>query len=320
MAGTLPSAAFSGLWSGPPAESPFAAALRAAVRSRGLTLDRLRYHLARRGLTVGQSSLSDWQQGRSLPASAKSLRAVRALEEILELPPGALSCLLDAGRRVTRAGLNEQSTPVGPLLDVFSDISTDIDVLAHSCEAFIDRQRHCSLTWSHFVVRARRDGLDRYVARFLGDPGCRIDRVGFGRLGNCRLGRVLRRTDPRGPALVGELLFDRPLVAGETWVFDFEIRCETGRPTVEFAHAFRQPVGQFVIQVKFEVDLHPVDCHAFALDRLGETARRLWDLRLTGYRTAHLAATEVGLGVLGIAWSWGGGGNGTSAADRVGPG
>jgi len=39
---------------------PFHEALRAAVRRRGLTLDRLRAHLARRGLIVGLSSLSDW--------------------------------------------------------------------------------------------------------------------------------------------------------------------------------------------------------------------------------------------------------------------
>src|SRR5256885_8599794 len=69
---------------------PFHTALRAAVRERGLTLDRLRAHLARRGIPVGLSSLSDWQHGRRRPRSAASLRAVRALEEILGIPPRSL--------------------------------------------------------------------------------------------------------------------------------------------------------------------------------------------------------------------------------------
>src|SRR5216117_64978 len=78
---------------------PFHAAFRAAVHERGLALDRLRAHLAQRGITVGLSSLSDWQQGRRRPCGANSLRAVHALEEILGLPPRSLIRLLVKPRR-----------------------------------------------------------------------------------------------------------------------------------------------------------------------------------------------------------------------------
>lgn len=74
---------------------PFHAALRAAVRARGLTLERLRSHLGRRGIAVGISSLSDWQHGRSRPGPG-SLPAVYALEQLLGLRADSLVRLLVA--------------------------------------------------------------------------------------------------------------------------------------------------------------------------------------------------------------------------------
>lgn len=75
-------------------EGPFHAALRAAVAARGLTLQSVRHRLARRGIQVGVTSLSYWRQGRRRPERPESMRAVQALEEILELPPHALTRLL----------------------------------------------------------------------------------------------------------------------------------------------------------------------------------------------------------------------------------
>ncbi|WP_396452938.1 helix-turn-helix domain-containing protein, partial [Actinomadura sp.] len=70
----------------------FAGALRQAVQASGLTLERIRHRLGRRGLTVSVATLSYWQRGRSRP---RSRTVVAALEEILQVPPGALTELLD---------------------------------------------------------------------------------------------------------------------------------------------------------------------------------------------------------------------------------
>lgn len=43
------------------------------------------------------TSLSYWQQGARRPQRAESLRAVKALEEVLELPVNSLLRLLEAG-------------------------------------------------------------------------------------------------------------------------------------------------------------------------------------------------------------------------------
>lgn len=75
---------------------PFHLALRAALAVRGLPLQRVQHHLAHRGIKVGVTSLSYWQQGARRPQRPESLRAVRALEDVLELPGNSLIRLLDA--------------------------------------------------------------------------------------------------------------------------------------------------------------------------------------------------------------------------------
>jgi hypothetical protein len=284
--------------------APFGDALRTAVRCRGLTLDRIRYHLARRGVHVGLSSLSDWQHGRSLPASAKSLRAVRELEEILDLAPESLSRLLTQSRRPPSAGLDESRSPLAQLLHSVRDTTGAFDMLTRSCRTVVDARRRASLMRDHTVIRARRDGLDRYVMRYIGDPGCAIDQVRFTRLDNCRLGRVVRVQDPREPALVAELIFDRPLAAGETWVFDTEMVDDTGEPCADFAHAFRQPVNQLVLEIQFDPAVDPRNLHTFAEQGLNGPRTRMQDLQLNAHRMAHVVASEVRTGVVGIAWSW----------------
>src|SRR4029450_7869746 len=94
QSGPIRSAAGAGLRPDSPfGTGPFHAALREAIRERGLTLDRLRSHLARRGVSVALSSLSAWQHGNARPG-VSSFRAVRALEEVLRLPSGSLIHLL----------------------------------------------------------------------------------------------------------------------------------------------------------------------------------------------------------------------------------
>ncbi|KIF70400.1 hypothetical protein HY68_20405, partial [Streptomyces sp. AcH 505] len=75
---------------------PFHLALRAALAVRGLPLERVQHHLAHRGIKVGVTSLSYWQQGARRPQRPESLRAVGALEAVLDLPVNSLLRLLEA--------------------------------------------------------------------------------------------------------------------------------------------------------------------------------------------------------------------------------
>lgn len=84
------------------AAGPFDVALRAAIRARGLGLDRIRYRLRGRGTTVSLATLSHWQSGRCRPERPESLEALRNLEDILNVPDGSLSRLLGPPRARTR--------------------------------------------------------------------------------------------------------------------------------------------------------------------------------------------------------------------------
>ncbi|PXY30910.1 transcriptional regulator [Prauserella muralis] len=84
------------------ATGPFAAALRAAIRARGLGLERIQYRLRRRGVPVSLATLSHWQSGRCRPERPGSLAALRYLEEVVDVPPGSLLRLLSVDEAEVR--------------------------------------------------------------------------------------------------------------------------------------------------------------------------------------------------------------------------
>jgi hypothetical protein len=293
---------------------PFHAALRAAIRERGLTLDRLRSRLAQRGIRIGLSSLSNWQQGVSRPESSTSLRAVEALEEILLLPVGALGRLLDARRYPDRStgpskgarrqeGLDEHAGALAELLDDLPGSRLrDVDVLSCQEKAVVGADRRVSRVYSRTLLRARRDGVDRFVTRYFGDLGCAIGEVIVQPGENCRLGRVLRH--PHAPVMVAELLFGTVLAEGDTWVFDDVLIGASGSICVEHAHGFRHSVGQYLLEVRFHQEVLPFDCHAYARPSLDDAPHRTGSLALNAHHAVHLVAHDVTAGVLGIGWSW----------------
>jgi hypothetical protein len=290
---------------------PFHAALREAIQERGLTLDRLRFHLSQRGVPVAQSTLSDWQHGHRRPGGDRAVPIVRALEQILDLPGGALVRLLIAGPadpaeppvlRPAR-GLDERGGVLGELLDALPGArDRGVHVLSRHNRVSVDAS---GLAWwmrSRTVVRAVRDGIDRYTVRYFGEEGCVIDEVRIGALENCRLGRVRRHSG--SPVLVAELLFGASLAAGDTWVFEHDLVDRTGPPCTEYAYGVVEPLEQYVSEVRFDPRKLPVDCHAFAQPGLYDERRRTADLVLNDHHAVHLVAADLCAGVIGIEWSW----------------
>ena len=93
---------------------PFHVALRAAIAARGLPLQRVQHHLSRHGVKVGVTSLSYWQQGARRPQRPESLRAVRALEEILRAARGVADPAARRGPTTTRPGSGPRPAPTAP--------------------------------------------------------------------------------------------------------------------------------------------------------------------------------------------------------------
>jgi len=310
------------------ATGPFHAALRRAIRERGLSLERLRSHLARRGIDIGVSSLSFWQHGHTVPTRRGSVRAVRALEEILRLPPGSLLTLLAAaqaenGGPACRCGTDDRA---GALDDPFDSGSghgsDDVDVVSRHERLLVTAEGHLTSLLVRTVVQARTDGVGRYIQRCYGGD-CGVDEMRIRPLANCRLGQIRRH--PTAPVLVAELLFDAFLLAGQTWVFEFEIADDSGDRVHEVAHSFAYPVGHYLVEVRFDPAALPIDCHTYARAGLYAEYRRMKTLTLNQHHTVHHMASNLTAGVLGIAWTWPdtadrgqdpGGGKG---ADRPGP-
>ncbi|KQZ23070.1 hypothetical protein [Microbacterium sp. Root553] len=78
----------------------FAAALRAAISERGITLARLRSQLIDDGNPVSMATLSYWRSGDRQPEGAQSLSVVDGIEDRLGLHRGHLGGLLRASARL----------------------------------------------------------------------------------------------------------------------------------------------------------------------------------------------------------------------------
>lgn len=293
---------------------PFHVALRAALDARGLPLQRVQHHLASRGIKVGVTSLSYWQQGVRRPRRAESLRAVHALEEVLRLPAGSLVRLLPGGGGAGPVAVRPASRPYRSLVNgadaleqLLAEMESPSDGGLHTVGqhelVLIGAERQLVRRSSQHVVRAHRDGIDRYVAIHHGDPGCDPSRVRVSAGDNCRIGRV--RWERETGVVVAELLFDARLRAGDTYVFGYGFDDGTGGPSTEHVRGFSFAGGQYVLQVRFDEQALPVRCRRFAQATTGAVRGAREELTLTGlHRTVHIVEEGVGPGLVGIDWDW----------------
>ncbi|GGQ40641.1 hypothetical protein ACFFKE_04605 [Streptomyces mutabilis] len=293
---------------------PFHVALRAAIAARGLPLQRVQHHLSRYGVKVGVTSLSYWQQGARRPQRPESLRAVRALEEILKLPEESLIRLLAEAEehptdqrpaaRSYRARV-EASGVLERLLAELDHPSSDggMHTIAHHERIRIGARRELTGRESHHIVRAHRDDVDRFVAVHHGDPGCAPARMAVHALENCRTGRV--RTHHDTGVLVTELLFDTRLRAGDTYLFRYGVEDGTAGESREYVRGFGGAGGQYALQVRFDAAALPVRCHRFTQHSPAAPRGGRQELVLSGrHHSVHLVEPRVRSGMLGIGWDW----------------
>ncbi|MBT2402268.1 MULTISPECIES: hypothetical protein [unclassified Streptomyces] len=293
---------------------PFHVALRAALDARGLPLHRVQHRLAARGIKLGVTSLSYWQQGARRPRRPESLKAVRALEQILELPEGTLLRLLapEGGggpeplrppARSYRALISVGAAVEELLADMELPCDGGLHTVGHHERVRIGAAGELLDRASQHVVRAHRDGVDRYLAVHHGDPGCDPARIRVRADENCRTGRV--RWHREAGVVVAELLFDARLRAGDTYVFGYGFEDGTGGRSTEYVRGFSYTGGQYMLQVRFDEAALPVRCRRFSRSRPGAPRSGLADLTPSGrHRAVHLVEPGVRRGILGIGWDW----------------
>ncbi|MFC5285978.1 hypothetical protein ACFPM7_02850 [Actinokineospora guangxiensis] len=293
---------------------PFHDALRAAIDRSGLTLDRLRERLARRGIHVSLASLSYWRLGRSRPERPDSLRAVQAIEAILGLPKHSLEALLGPprprGRWVGRATATKR---YGNLLEPARALAETVDMLVGPSDGklrprylddavVLDGGGAVREIRSRQVVRAVGDEPDRHIAVYCEEPGTDPSAVDVLALENCRVGRVRRH--PHAPVIAAELLFDRALRTGQTHLFEYKVTVADGLPTTVYRRAFRYPAETYVASVRFHSGRLPVRCWGFVQQGEDPVQAVEEELPMSAGHLVHISAGEVIPGVLGVEWEW----------------
>ncbi|GAA2805414.1 hypothetical protein [Crossiella cryophila] len=292
--------------------SAFSDALRTAITARGLSLARLRHHLRHRDLPVSVATLSYWQSGACRPERPVSLRAVLALEDILGLSRNSLITLLGPPRPRGRwLDHVPGSLPLDRVCPVHADVATLLDWIQHRPDGDLawlsqhDRivlgpDREERVIQGQVVLAARRDGVDRHVAVYHSDspllPDIRVAR-------QCRIGRV--REDRATGLTAVELIFERRLAAGETYVLEYELAYSAGGPlATEYHRGVRFPIRSYLLQIQFDPATLPARCHRIWRPDIGTPWADLAELPLTRWGATHLVQADARPGGHGIRWEW----------------
>ncbi|MFA1549417.1 helix-turn-helix domain-containing protein [Actinomadura chokoriensis] len=305
----------------------FAGALRQAVQASGLTLERIRHRLGRRGLTVSVATLSYWQRGRSRP---RSRAVIAALEEILQVPAGALTELLDdpaptaaPARSAPGAGpgagdRSRTARDLWPDPERYAWLVGQLDRSGdHRLERLsihdvyrLDEARRSWTLSVRTVLRAAGDGIDRVVCVHQTGGGhaggeaavgpAAAGPAGLASVRYCRPGRIRAA----GGLMAFELVFDRVLAAGDTAVVEYELGPVGEPPPDSYDRRFSHPVHDYVAIVQFDSGRLPARCYGFTAESSLAPRRRLGELWVGTSGSANIAVGAVRRGIVGVEWEW----------------
>ncbi|MFB8217880.1 helix-turn-helix domain-containing protein [Streptomyces anulatus] len=303
----------------------FPGALREALNRRGLSLERVSERLRVRGITISQATLSSWQRGRSQPERARSLRAVEVLEEILELPAGALRSLLGPRRprgRITPPGaegaalqiLGEDSVVEKALGARFRHFNQETSSLMVHDIVRMGESGTLSAISTTNVLRASRAGADRaiFVLSFDDEAAEPVDiRVSCGRLAEATYLKGLK-------SLVLEIHFGRELAKLDTTVVSYAVEVSPSEtPATHYERWSRTNLHEYLQQVFFHPGALPSDCHRYVREKVGAPPRARRRIPLSESHDVHVLTSRCKPGVHGVAWDYG---TGTDVPPKGGPG
>ncbi|MEU1124159.1 hypothetical protein ABZ371_11470 [Streptomyces sp. NPDC005899] len=253
------------------------------------------------------TTLSYWQRGIRHPGRRESLRAIAALEDLLDLPGKALIQLLEPRDTTGHPAGRRYSTLVGSGIgDLLAELEAPQDGGLHtvmqSDTVTIDAHRRLASRQSQQVLRAHRDGVDRYLVVHIGEHGCAVECVDVTELVNCRAGRV-RRSQEAG-LVAAELLLDARLRVGETTMVGYRFQDGTGESSQGFSRAFLFSDSPYALQITFDRAALPVRCRSFTQTSVSMPPTFTADLTLNAHGALHLFEQEAARGLLGICWDW----------------
>ncbi|WP_157528527.1 helix-turn-helix domain-containing protein [Nocardia sp. NRRL S-836] len=288
----------------------FADALRTAIGRRALTLDRLRVRLAERGVNISLATLSYWQQGRSRPERPKSLRALRELEAILDLPQGTLFEFLEPprprGRCQSRQAVSIRALygDDSPFLAVAGAETGDpnpfVSVLDTNETCHVGACRTMRRLSTTQVLRCVADRADRFTVVHGADEGdampCDL---------HVRGGEVTElRSDPASGYTAAVITLARPLARGETAVLEHEwVLGENDGPSISHERRVRY-TETYLLRVSFDPVAPPRRCYEYRRVKVDAPQLDRRRLHVNTTPEAHLYLPKCAPGIHGICWEW----------------
>ncbi|GGS45411.1 hypothetical protein [Actinokineospora fastidiosa] len=278
----------------------FAGALDTAIAAHGLTLDRLRRHLADHGVAVSNATLSYWRRGLRQPENERSRRAVAVLEQVLDLPPATLTSRIGPprprGRWVDRA----EQMPIG---DLIAQLATPGEgrrslVSVHDVYTVTEHGTERGVR-TRIVLRGLGGRVTRYVVGYQSDhPG--IVPV-LADVDYASVGRVL--TDPGAGYLVAELVLDRPIRGGEYAVLEYEIGGHATPPIAHYFRNLRRPVSEYTQLIRFE-GRPPAFCTSYWQANASAPVHAVKSVRMGKSRDVCFVVRDGRVGIIGTDWRW----------------
>lgn len=284
----------------------FAAALRAAISERGITLARLRSQLVDDGNPVSMATLSYWRSGDRQPEGPQSLSVVDGIEDRLGLPRGHLGGLLRASTRLgtvapprlpfdeereqreTEETLRElRAAPQDALRDLSTHLTVSVGA-AGSVEKVIMRS----------LVQSTRGTISELPLIDVAPTETDVMSVISDVVG----GHVDREYLHPGRLLSGVVIaLDEPIETGATTLFEFAETFPDGYPARQSAwHATSRPARETLIWVRFHPDALPTWCEEY-LETEDEYVSVMRSVR-SG--SVHLVRHGFGPGVMGLRWGY----------------
>lgn len=284
----------------------FAAALRAAIAERGISLARLQGLLRDDGNPVSIATLSYWRSGDRQPEGPQSLAIVEAIEDRLHLPRGHL-----AGRLGPTARLGPLTPPRLPF-DEERELRETAETLAALRSVPQDALRDLS---TQMTVHVGHDGaIERVVMRSLVQATkgtiTEIPTIDvapeetdvMSEITEVRGGRIVRQHQHPGRLLSGVVIaLDEPIPAGATTLFQMTEVFPPGYPRRQSAwHAVSRPSREVQIWVQFPEGALPSWCEEYEETDDDYRAR----MRSVATGSVHAVRHGFGPGVLGIRWGY----------------
>ncbi len=299
-------------------EAEFTQALRAAIVSRGVSLESLRQSLAERGSRVSVATLSYWRSGRSMPDRGGSMIALAQLEEVLSLPAGFLT---------SKVKPRKPGSVVASALPTHYRTAQSPPVAIRHCESFDDAVVRAGLAelgmdWDDGLDRVsyhdrlqvrpdRTDGSHDVRTVFVATrPGAHRfpiwsthdDRKAFPfvmGLSNCRLGRVVEFREH--VAVAAEMFLDHTLDKGESTIVEHRLE-SIGQdlPVTQLLRRVSTPIRELVMEVRFSGEQLP---------RAAKTRRIVEDTDVQEATTlvgssVYLLVIDPDPGIYGLEWTW----------------